>query len=91
MTVAKFACHIQLKKIVDLQRLRSAVCVLLISAGSAAHGKQQMAISAVTQPQMRSFFVSSKATELSTKVTTAGVRFAHSPKKTTRDYVHEQQ
>ena len=45
-------------------------------AGSAAHGKQQTAISEATQPQMRSFFVSSKATELSTKVTTAEVRFA---------------
>ena len=39
-------------------------------------GKQQTAISAATQLQMRSFFVSSKATELSTKVTTAEVRFA---------------
>ena len=33
-------------------------------------------VSAATQPQIKSFFVSSKATELSTKVTTAEVRFA---------------
>ena len=44
-------------------------------AGSAAHGKQQMAISAATQPCIRSFFVSSKATELSMKMMTVQVRF----------------
>ena len=41
------------------------------------------------QSQMRSFFVSSKATELSTEVMTAEARFAHSPKKATWDYVRE--
>ena len=45
--------------------------------------------SAATQPQMRSFFVSSKATELSTEVMTAEVRFAHSTNKAIWDYVRE--
>ena len=49
-----------------------AVC----HAGSATHGKQQTAISAATQPCIRSFFVSSKATELSMKMMTVEVKFA---------------
>ena len=60
--------------------------VAVYHAGSAAHGKQQTAIAEARQPQMRSYFVSSKATEFSTKGTTAEVRFAHSPKKTSWNY-----
>ena len=43
---------------------------------SATHSQVQAVVSSTSQPHMRSFFVSSKATELITKVIGAEVRFA---------------